>query len=138
MHREVRIHKWLLFAFAPGILLALIRFIAPLRAPIPAGPRLTTAGAFRVVEAFLVVATAVSLPLVLWMVARLLAPGYFTLSGRRVKIAVVVTVATLALIGYLYGRYNYRLISCEEFQSTGEEPPANCSHQQLYSDPHRY
>lgn len=61
------------------------------------------------------------------MIARLLAPDYFTLPGRRIKAAVVATVAVIAVAGYLVGRYNYRFLTCEEFEITGEHPPANCA-----------
>jgi hypothetical protein len=67
----------------------------------------TEAGpAVRVVEGVLVAAMILASPVVLWVIGRLLAPDYFVLPGRRVKVALLVIVATVALIGYLMGRYH--------------------------------
>jgi hypothetical protein len=131
LRRRVRLHRWVLAAFAPPILLILLRLLVPVDPGVaPVGSRVATeAGpAVRVVEGILVVATILTSPVVLWVVARLLAPDYFILPGRRVKIALLVIVATVALIGYLVGRYNYHFLTCEEFLVAGDNAPANCVH----------
>lgn len=127
---QVRMHTWLLPAFAPPVLLLLLRAVVPVEPQLSPLPGLTSeAGpAVRVVEGILVAAMILTSPVVLWVVARLLAPDYFTLPGRRVKIALLVIVATVALIGYLAGRYNYHFITCEEFLVAGDNAPANCVH----------
>jgi hypothetical protein len=131
LRRRVRLHRWVLAAFAPPILLILLRLLVPVDPGVaPVGSRVAAeAGpAVRVVEGILVVATILTSPVVLWVVARLLAPDYFILPGRRVKIALLVIVATVALIGYLVGRYNYHFLTCEEFLVAGDNAPANCVH----------
>jgi hypothetical protein len=95
-----------------------------LRVATEAGP------AVRVVEGLLVAAMILTSPVVLWVIARLLAPEYFILPGRRVKIALLVIVTTVALIGYLMGRYNDHFLTCEEFHVAGDNPPTNCVHTQ--------
>jgi hypothetical protein len=39
-----------------------------------------------------------------------------------------VIVATVALIGYLMGRYHDHFFTCEEFLVAGDNPPTNCVH----------
>ena len=133
LRRQVRVHRWLLAAFAPLILLTLLRLLFPIDPGVaPVGSRVATEArpAVRVAEGVLVAATILTSPVVLWVVARLLAPDYFVLPGRRVKIALLVIVATVALIGYLVGRYNYHFLTCEEFLVAGDNAPTNCVHTQ--------
>jgi hypothetical protein len=90
LRRQVRVHRWLLAAFAPLILLLLLRLLFPVDPGVaPVGSRVATAArpAVRVAEGVLVAATILTSPVVLWVVARLLAPDYFVLPGRRVKTA---------------------------------------------------
>ncbi|MBQ0897235.1 hypothetical protein KBX37_29880 [Micromonospora sp. U56] len=74
----------------------------------------------------LLVATAAVSPIVLWVVARILAPDYFTLPDQRARIAVVTVVAAVAVLGYVAGRFNDRLLTCEDFRVAGDDLPKNC------------
>jgi hypothetical protein len=58
--------------------------------------------------------------------ARLLAPDYFALPGRRLKVRAASTVVIVALTGYLAGRNNDNFLTCEQFELAGDLPPANC------------
>jgi hypothetical protein len=130
LHRHVRVHRWVLATFALPILLFLLRLLVPVKPGVAPWPRLVTEAGptVRVVEGVLVAAMILASPIALWVIARLLAPDYFILPGRWVKIAMVVIVATVALIGYAVGRYNYRFLTCEEFLVAGDEAPTNCMH----------
>jgi hypothetical protein len=64
----------------------------------------------RVFYHILVVTVVAVLPIILWVVARLLAPNYFTLPDRRAKVAVIVIVVVVTLLGYAVGRFNNRFI----------------------------
>jgi hypothetical protein len=133
LRRRIRLHRWLLAAFAPPILLLLLRLVVPVEpADSPLRLRLVTeAGpAVRVVEGVLVAAMILGSPIALWVIARLLAPDYFILPGRRVKIALLVIVSTVALIGYLVGTYNNQFLTCEQFLVAGDDAPTNCVHTQ--------
>jgi len=114
---QARIHLWLRAVFLPPVLLFLFRLATP-------GKNLTQTT--RIVDDGLVILNVVAFPLILVILARLLAPGYFALRTRRLQIASVLMVATVALIGYLAGRYNYRLLTCHDFAITGADPPTNC------------
>jgi hypothetical protein len=128
MRREVRLHRGLLLAFMPFLLLILLRLVAPVEAAREESRwGVVSKGAAAPVEAFLIIASLICAPLIVWMVARLLAPSFFTLPGGRTKVAVVVIVATVALIGYVVGRFDYRFVSCGEFEAAGDEPPPSCS-----------
>jgi hypothetical protein len=82
----------------------------------------------RVIDRALVIATLGVLPIVISVVARLLAPNYFTLPDRRTKLAVIATVAAVALIGYAEGRFNSHVLTCEDFLVAGDVEPKNCAH----------
>jgi hypothetical protein len=127
VRRQVRLHKWTFVVFTPVVLVVILRLVAPTGPLTFLRPRVITTGAFGVIEAVLVAAGLVSSPLLLWVIARLLAPHYFTLPGRRLKIGVVLIVTAVALTAYLAGRFNYRFLTCEEFDVAGEMRPANCT-----------
>ncbi|WP_154939902.1 hypothetical protein [Micromonospora palomenae] len=119
MRSRMQIHPWLLALFTPWLLLTLVRLVLPAGEP----------GALpRVVDRILLVATVVVLPIIAWVVARLLAPNYFTLPDRRSKIAVVAIVAVVTITGYSAGRWNDRFLTCGDFQVAGDDEPKNCSH----------
>lgn len=119
MRRRARIHPGLLALFAPPLLLTLMRLVFPA----------DESGALaRVVEHVLLVATVAAFPIIGWVVARLLAPGYFSLPDRRARIAVVVIVTAVAVGGYTIGRFNDRFLTCGNFQVAGDDLPKNCAH----------
>ncbi|MEV0806271.1 hypothetical protein [Micromonospora sp. NPDC050200] len=68
-----------------------------------------------------------TLPVIFWVIARLLAPRYFALPGQRLKVGAAATVTVVALTGYLVGRNNDHFLTCEEFTVAGEHRPANCA-----------
>jgi hypothetical protein len=115
---QVRVHLWVLVLLAAPILLFVYRLATPSKRPVEA-IRLTD-------NALLILNTAV-LPVIGWVVVRLLAPEYFSLPGWRLKTAVIVTVAVVGAIGYLNGHFNYRSLTCEDFVTAGDKPPANCA-----------
>jgi hypothetical protein len=119
VRRQVRVHLWVLVLLAPPILLFFYRLATPEK-HLSASVRITDHG--------LVILTAVMLPVFGWVAGRVLAPDYFSLPGWRLKVAVVTTVAIVAAIGYVNGRFNYRSLTCEDFITAGEHPPANCMH----------
>ncbi len=84
--------------------------------------------AIRVIDHVLVVATVAVSPFVLWVVARLLAPSYFTLPDRKTKLVVIGIVAVVALIGFAVGRLDDHFLTCEDFQVAGDDTPSNCVH----------
>jgi hypothetical protein len=69
----------------------------------------------------------VVLPVIGWIVARLLAPEYFSLPGWRLRVAVVTTIAIITVIGYTNGRFNCRSLTCQDFVTAGDKPPTNCA-----------
>ena len=73
-------------------------------------------------------ATVAVSPFVLWVVARLLAPNYFTLPDRKTKLVVIGIVAVVALIGFAVGRLDHHFLTCEDFQVAGDDTPSNCVH----------
>ena len=117
VRRQLRVHPWVLALLAPPILLFFYRLATPQKHPVEA---------VRLTDDALVILNTVVLPVIGWIVARLLAPEYFSLPGWRLKIAVVTTIAIIAGIGYVNGRFNYRSLTCEDFIFAGDKPPANC------------
>jgi hypothetical protein len=118
LRSRMQIRPWLLALFAPPLLRVLLQLVFPVT---------ESTGVTRIAEGVLNIAIVAVLPIVAWVVARLLAPDYFTLPDRRVKIAVIAVVAAVALIGYFVGRFNDRFLTCEDFRIAGDAEPANCA-----------
>ena len=117
LRRQLHVHLWVLALLAPPILLFLYRLATPQKHAVEA---------IRLSDNALVILNIVVLPVIGWIVARLLAPEYFNLPGWRLKLAVLTTVAIIAAIGYLAGRFNDRSLTCQDFITAGDKPPANC------------
>lgn len=116
LRRRVHTHAWVLVLFLPPIGLLLLRLVV-------GHPH----SAFEQTVARVVnVAAIVVVPFVAAIVVRLLAPNYFTLPGRRLKVTVVVIVAIVALTGFLVGHFNGRFLACQDFIVAGDDPPSNC------------
>ncbi|MBQ0904393.1 hypothetical protein [Micromonospora sp. U21] len=118
LRRQVHTHRWVLLLFLPPFVLLLLR----LAVPHPLGD------VGRIADRVLNVASLAVVPFVAAIVLRLLAPEYFTLPGRRLKLTVAAIVATVALTGLLVGHFNYRFVTCADFTVAGEDPPSNCAH----------
>jgi len=130
LRRRIRVHAWVQVVLALPILIVLLRLIVPVQPSGSPWPHLATdAGPIvRIVEGALLAATVLASPAALWVILRLVAPEYFTLPGRRVKAALVLVVAIVAGLGFLVGRFNNQILTCEEFIVAGDDPPRNCAH----------
>jgi hypothetical protein len=119
MRRQVPFPWWQLVVFGAPILVIILQLANPIRV---IGP---------IAEDFsdvITVAYIVAAPVGLWIIARLLAPQFFTLPDRRAKVGVVAIMVAIAAIGFLVGKYNNQFLTCGDFQVAGEEQPANCVH----------
>jgi hypothetical protein len=121
MRPRLRIRPWLFAPFTPPLLLTLLRLAFPVN------------HSGRVVHVFdnlLVIATLCVLPLIIWVLSRLLAPTFFTLPDRRARFGVLAIIVVVALVGYAEGRFNSHFVTCEDFQVAGDDEPKNCVHNQ--------
>ena len=66
-------------------------------------------------------------PMVFWIFLRLLAPDYFAIPNRRLKVMSIVIVLVIALLGYGVGEFNGRFLSCNDFKVSGNDLPTNCA-----------
>jgi hypothetical protein len=119
MRRRARFRWWLLAVFAPPIVVVLLQLAEPVRTAGPVAEDLSDV---------ITIGYVVLAPLGLWIVARLLAPQYFTLPDRQSKIGVIAIVAAVALTGFLVGKYNNHFLTCGDFKVAGQHEPANCVH----------
>jgi hypothetical protein len=117
VRQQVRERPWLFAAVAPPALYLLFRLASPDKHP---------GGVLGLVSNVLIVLNGLALPLMVWVIARLLAPDYFEVRGVRLKLAVVAILVGIAVAGFLAGHFNYRYLSCEDFEIAGLEPPGNC------------
>ncbi len=78
IRRQLRVHLWALALLAPPVLLFFYRLATPQKHPVEA---------VRLTDNALVILNTVVLPVIGWIVARLLAPEYFRPPGWRLKIA---------------------------------------------------
>jgi hypothetical protein len=120
VRKQVRETLWLAVAIAPPAALFLFRVATPVKHP---------EGIVGVIGDVLIVANIVGLPLTAWVIGRMLAPEYFHVRGRRLRIALAATVAGASLAGFLAGQYNYRYLTCEDFVVAGFDTPPNCHHE---------
>ncbi len=79
-------------------------------------------------EALFLVVIA-TFPYVLYLVARLVAPDYFSLRVRERVIAALVVVA-LATSGFYIGEAHPRFLHCVDFSRVGDYVPPNCRRSQ--------
>lgn len=117
LRREVQVLPWMVGLQALPLTWLVWRLLAPI-----AG----TDTVYHIVDFTLIGLILVTLPLTLWVIARLLAPDYFALSTRRLRLSAVVIVGVIALTGLLVGWFNYRFITCADFVVAGDFTPQNC------------
>jgi hypothetical protein len=79
------------------------------------------------VDGILFILVVMLYPMVFWIVLRLVAPDYFSIPNRRLKVMSVVIVLVIALLGYGVGKLNGRFLSCNEFEISGNDLPADCA-----------
>ncbi|RLP95870.1 hypothetical protein EAD98_12305 [Micromonospora sp. CV4] len=118
LRRRVHTHRWVLVFFLPPILLLVLRLVVPR----PLG------GLGQTIDQVLNVVSLAVVPFLAVIVVQLLAPSYFSLPGRRLKLTVVAIVAIVAVIGFFVGQFNDRFITCADFVVAGEDPAPNCAH----------
>ncbi len=114
---QVRERRWLMAVFVPPALLLVYRLATPVKHP---------GGWVGAVGYVLVVMNAVTLPLLVWLIGRMLAPEYFAVHGRRLRVALAATLVGVAVAGFLAGQYNYRYLNCDDFAVAGHSRPDNC------------
>ena len=66
-----------------------------------------------------------SVPVTLRLLVHLFTPELT--EGRRMTLGVVAVVATVAIIGFVFGRHNHRFMTCEDFTIAGSAEPENCA-----------
>ena len=79
------------------------------------------------IDGVLFVLVVMLYPMVFWIVLRLVAPDYFAIPNRRLKVMSVVIVLVIALLGYSVGELNGRFLSCNDSKVSGNDLPTNCA-----------
>jgi hypothetical protein len=74
----------------------------------------------------LAIMNMVTLPLLVWLIGRMLAPAYFAVHGRRLRIALAATLVGVAIAGFLAGHHNHRYLTCDDFATAGQGRPEHC------------
>lgn len=80
----------------------------------------------QVVVTVLLLASILALPFALYVLARLIAGDFFTLS-RQLRIALVATVLVVFCTGWYVGAGHDRFLTCTDFERAGEFVPDNCT-----------
>lgn len=68
----------------------------------------------------------VSVPLTLRLLFELFYPEFTSPGQRRGRLGIMLLVAAVALVGFVSGRNNDRLMICSDFEVAGAHAPANC------------
>lgn len=117
LRRQITVRPWLLVGLGTPFAWLGFRLLAPV-APDDRW--------YHIADLVLIGLSLLSLPLTLWALARIIAPEYFALSTRRLRLTAVAIVLIVAAMGYLVGRFNYQILTCQEFLVAGDDTPANC------------
>lgn len=118
LRRNLTVRPWMLAILSIPVLWLIWRLIIPVGGFFPE--------VYRVVETTMITLVLVTLPVTLWVVLRILAPGYFALSTLRLRLTGLAIVAVVAVAGFLTGKFNYHVFACESYVVAGDYPPANC------------
>ena len=73
--------------------------------------------------------TLICLPYTIYVVVSIISPEFLQLEGLKIKLALMLVVLTIGLIGYWAGRNNFLFLTCEDFKISGQELPNNCYRQ---------
>jgi hypothetical protein len=119
LRRDIRVRPWTRVVLSIPLLWLLVRFVAPLG---------RSSHSSHVLDDILIGLTLASIPFTLWAAARIVAPEYFSLPSRRLKVAALSIVALVAVTGLLVGQFNFRFTTCHEYDISGDNPPVNCHH----------
>ncbi len=117
LRHDVKVRLWMRVLLAVPLIWLVVRFLEPFG---------NSSRVERGLEAVLVGMTLASVPFTLWAVARIMAPEFFVLRGRRLKAAVVTIVVLVAVTGFLVGQFNNRFTSCQDYVIAGDDEPATC------------
>lgn len=77
------------------------------------------------VAAILGLASLATLPLSLYILARMLVGDFFVM-GRRLQVWAMVILAGVASVGLVVGEANDRVLRCQDFELVGEYQPDDC------------
>jgi len=67
-----------------------------------------------------------TLPYVLWVVARLMGVEFFGLP-RREQVAAIALVVVIGVLGFYVGSNNERFLTCRDFERIGDYEPEGCA-----------
>ena len=118
LRRHLTVHPWMLAILSIPVVWLAWRLIVPVGGHWHA--------VYRVVNAVLVGLVLLTLPITLWVVARIVAPEYFALSTVRLRLAGAAIIIVVAVAGFLTGQFNYHVFTCHEFVLAGDDTPSNC------------
>lgn len=66
------------------------------------------------------------LPYSIWLILKINQPEFFELQSRRLLIALGAVMLLVCLYGYGVGRFNFLVLSCDDFTAAGVPAPSNC------------
>ena len=118
LRRQVKVNWWLLAILSIPMFWVFFRLVFPARDPGSTPSQ---------VDGILFIVVVMLYPMVFWIVLRLVAPDYFSIPNRRLKVMSVVIVVVIVLLGYSVGEQNGRFLRCNEFRVSGNDLPADCA-----------
>ena len=117
LHKQIRVRPWMRAVLGVPLLWLVSRLVV--------GPG-TREHAGRVFDDILIGLTVLSVPFILVAAARVMAPEFFTLPGRRMAVTSVLIVLLVGVSGVVVGQFNYRFTTCQEYVLAGDNLPNNC------------
>ncbi|MEV0269424.1 hypothetical protein AB0H43_11640 [Hamadaea sp. NPDC050747] len=118
LRRHVTVRPWMLAIFAIPVVWLTWRLIVPIGGH--------WRDVYRAIDVLLIGLVLLTLPVTLWVVARILAPEYFELSTLRLRLASAGIILVVAVAGLLTGQFNDHVVNCHDFVVAGDDTPANC------------
>jgi hypothetical protein len=118
LRRHLSVRPWMLAILAVPVVWLVWRLLSPVGGH--------WHSVYRIINAVLIGLVLITLPLTLWVVARIVAPDYFELSTPRLRLAGAAIVLVVAAAGFFSGQFNYHVVTCQDFIVAGDDTPANC------------
>ncbi|HEU0237784.1 MAG TPA: hypothetical protein VFR11_00695 [Micromonosporaceae bacterium] len=117
LRREMRVWWWTRVVLCIPVLWFVLRGIAPIY---------RSTGPLHVIEQTLTWLTLATVPLTLWALVRVMAPGLFEMRARRVRALVIVIISVVAIAGFVVGQFNSHFTNCRDYVVAGDDEPSHC------------
>jgi len=117
LRHKMRVWWWTRVVLCIPVVWFVLRGIAPIY---------RSTGPLHVIEQTLTWLTLATVPLTLWALVRVMAPGLFEMRARRIRALVIVIISVVAIAGFVVGQFNSHFTTCRDYVVAGDDEPSKC------------